>query len=253
MQKIFELEFIYNSSWKNLIFTGGSCLRFCYDLNRLSEDLDFDFFKKNFSQRPETEKLSSALAGFFKTNYNFRNLDISKKKERIYLKFPVLQKLGLASLQESNKLYLKIEFPRKPSLSGKIVFHTITRRQFVILLKAYDLSSLMAGKINAILKRVWFKGKGDVIDIKGRDFFDLIWFLERSVLPNWKRIDKDLGIKTTSSLFFRLEEKIKKMVTPQKLEYDLINLIENQKFVKNFCQNYFKIFTNYKNIYLKKY
>ena len=37
------LSFIYNDKkYKSMIFIGGSCLRTCFDLPRLSEDLDFD-------------------------------------------------------------------------------------------------------------------------------------------------------------------------------------------------------------------
>jgi len=43
----YVLDFLYNSSYgENLIFTGGSALRICYGLNRLSEDLDKDMVKK---------------------------------------------------------------------------------------------------------------------------------------------------------------------------------------------------------------
>ncbi|MEW6103904.1 MAG: nucleotidyl transferase AbiEii/AbiGii toxin family protein [bacterium] len=41
--QLYILDFVYNRSYgKELIFTGGSCLRFCFGLNRVSEDLDFD-------------------------------------------------------------------------------------------------------------------------------------------------------------------------------------------------------------------
>ena len=37
------LSYLYNSpDFKKLVFKGGSCLRICFSLPRLSEDLDFD-------------------------------------------------------------------------------------------------------------------------------------------------------------------------------------------------------------------
>jgi len=40
------LNLIYNhKDFKKLVFKGGSCLRVCYVLPRLSEDLDFDYDK----------------------------------------------------------------------------------------------------------------------------------------------------------------------------------------------------------------
>lgn len=42
----FVLDFIYNSEFKDLIFYGGSCLRILYDLPRMSEDLDFETYRR---------------------------------------------------------------------------------------------------------------------------------------------------------------------------------------------------------------
>jgi predicted nucleotidyltransferase component of viral defense system len=56
------LNLIYNHpKFKRLVFKGGSCLRICYRLPRLSEDLDFDYGKKQFSGRllPDLEKYLS--------------------------------------------------------------------------------------------------------------------------------------------------------------------------------------------------
>ena len=45
------LEFIYsNRKYKRFIFTGGSCLRICFNAPRLSEDLDFDLDKKEWEK-----------------------------------------------------------------------------------------------------------------------------------------------------------------------------------------------------------
>ncbi|MBU0579152.1 nucleotidyl transferase AbiEii/AbiGii toxin family protein [Patescibacteria group bacterium] len=39
----YVLNYVYNSAYaEQLLFKGGTCLRFCFDLPRLSEDLDFD-------------------------------------------------------------------------------------------------------------------------------------------------------------------------------------------------------------------
>ncbi len=49
---IYILNFIYNDSqYKNLIFTGGTCLRKIYGLSRLSEDLDFDYMHDGSTRR----------------------------------------------------------------------------------------------------------------------------------------------------------------------------------------------------------
>ena len=46
--QIYTLNFVYTSVYADkFLFKGGTCLRFCFDLPRLSEDLDFDI--KDFS------------------------------------------------------------------------------------------------------------------------------------------------------------------------------------------------------------
>ena len=56
------LSIIYNSYYKDLIFYGGSCLRKIYNLNRLSEDLDFETTKP-----VDLDDLKNTLLNYFKT------------------------------------------------------------------------------------------------------------------------------------------------------------------------------------------
>ena len=49
--------------------------------------------------------------------------------------------------------------------------------------KLYDLGSLFAGKLHAVLCRGW-KSR-----VKGRDFYDLIWYVGRKTVPNLTHLD----------------------------------------------------------------
>ncbi|MBI4991081.1 nucleotidyl transferase AbiEii/AbiGii toxin family protein, partial [Candidatus Gottesmanbacteria bacterium] len=103
------LSLIYNHPhFKNLVFKGGSCLRICYNLPRLSEDLDFDYAKKQFPNGP-LPGLEKYLSYEIKSKY-FPALETKiQSTVRLYLKFPLLHKLGLSEKSESDKLYVKIE------------------------------------------------------------------------------------------------------------------------------------------------
>ncbi len=80
------LQFIYNNpNYKQLVFTGGSCLRICYDAPRLSEDLDFDLLSKDY-QKLKLEKLAKDLERFFLKNYLLKIAVKCQGKTRIYLK-----------------------------------------------------------------------------------------------------------------------------------------------------------------------
>ena len=60
--QVYVLYFIYTSKnyGKNLIFTGGTCLRHFYNLERLSEDVDFDYLREF-----ESQELLDDLKDFF--------------------------------------------------------------------------------------------------------------------------------------------------------------------------------------------
>ena len=243
--QLLTLEFIYNKEWANLIFKGGSCLRICFGLNRLSEDLDFDY-EKDFS----LVDFFNDLINYFQRDLDFQKLEFRKAKERLYLKFPVLRQLGLVTGAESDKLYIKIELSQTEKGNFKTELQPIFTKGVNFLLKRYDLPTLMAGKINALLSRVWFKGKASDITVKGRDYYDLLWYMEKKVEPNYDCIRYKGKNISSSATWQKIEEKVSR-IEPKHLEYDLLNLIESPGFVKNFSRNYKTLFTQLLNYYIK--
>lgn len=239
------LNLLYNHrAYKKLAFKGGSCLRICYDLSRLSEDLDFDYNKEQFKD-DFLEQVEVYLSHEIKNKY-FSNLETKVQSTiRLYLKFPILYHLGIAQKPESDKLYLKIETSEEISPDANFELTPVSKFGFNFIAYHYDLPSLMAGKIHATLERLWFKGKKQEVDIKGRDFYDLFWYFKRGVKPNWKMLKKNTDIKDEKELRAILRERIKKVVTPQKLIYDLQNFIPDRKFVSDFSKNYPEIIRKY--------
>jgi len=239
------LYLIYNEKkTKNLIFKGGSCLRIIYDLSRLSEDLDFDYHEKELGKKI-LPKLEMFLKKEIKRKY-YKNLETKIQSDiRIYLKFSVLRNLGLSNISETDKLLVKIEVSNKVNPYAGLILTPISRFGFNFIIRSYDLPSLMTGKINAFLYRIWYKGKENEIDIKGRDFYDLFWFLQKKIEPNWKMLEKMTGIKNKEELKNILKKRIEKIVTPQKLAYDLGNFISDSQFVQDFSKNYLAIMNKY--------
>ena len=239
------LNFIYNSDkYSKFIFTGGSCLQICYGLPRLSEDLDFDLEKKDY-QKLDLEKMGAEITEYFKKRFLF---DIKYKVQgntRLYLKFDVLKKLGLLYGEGSGLLYVKIE----PALTMFDKFQEepipISNYGFNFVARSYTLSFLMASKIIAILKRKWFKGEENEVNIKGRDFYDLYWYLEKNVKPDMGALKALLGISSEKELKKKLWEKIEKDVDEKKLAYDLQNFFSEQNYITEFCKNYKKIIKKY--------
>ena len=238
--QVYILNYIYTDDKysKELIFTGGTCLRQIYGLPRLSEDLDFDY-----NQEVNSRELAHNLLKYFRVKYKFDDVSISLKQNgrQILIKFPVLRKLDLAQQDESDLLYLKIDLQKNPSdiYSTEISSKNIMNFNFVAL--HYDLASLMAGKVIAVLTRERFAGKENREVIKGRDYYDLLWFLKQTVNPNLERISDTLGEKVTGKkLKNMLDKKIEELGNKYKSDFeaDLIPLIENPDIVPVYINNY---------------
>lgn len=142
------LDFIYNSSFNHLIFTGGTCLRKVYGLNRLSEDLDFDFSKSG----------SFDIADFAKKAGEFFKVEtkISGNEQTVFLKFP-------------NDIFVRCDFSQSDYTSKDVQKSLIfaDNRQFFV--NAYTLPVLFANKAAAFLTRNFFKGKFQKVPFKGRE------------------------------------------------------------------------------------
>lgn len=239
------LNFIYNSSkYKNFIFTGGSCLRICYGLPRLSEDLDFDLLPKEI-KKLDLKKMGEELTAYFKNDFL---MDLSYRCQgttRLYMKFPILKELGLSYGENSDYLYVKIEPTACQFKKFETELTPVSSAGFNLLVNNYNLKFLMTGKIAAILEREWFKGKNNEVNIKGRDYYDLYWYLNKDIKPDFSFLAEKFSIGTDKKLKQALWEKIDKEVDAAKLSHDLKNFFSDQPFITNFCRNYKKIIKKY--------
>ncbi|MGB9722066.1 MAG: nucleotidyl transferase AbiEii/AbiGii toxin family protein [bacterium] len=232
--QILTLSFFYShNEYRSLIFYGGSALRHCYELPRLSEDLDFVDIGKKISLK----ELTNDLVNFFEKKHR---LPVTSKiqKFRTILKFPILHSLNLAKPSESDFLFLKIEvyitfdFCKRYRIEIKPVF----KFGESMLVRSFDLPTLMATKIRAILYRKWERTtrNGKVLaTVKGRDYYDLMWYLKQGIEPNINCIE---GIKDRKELYKRLLEIVRK-VDKASIRYDLESLVEDYAFVKTFSEN----------------
>ncbi len=233
--QILILSYIYSKKpYNELFFYGGTCLSHCYNLPRLSEDLDFVDVKKEV----KIEDISKDIASFLEKEANLP-LKLKVHNFHIYFKFPILKELGLVKNKaESDYLFVKVEIFSDFNFceSFQEEFKTIFKYNHSVLVKTFDLPTLMATKIRAVLYRRWEKtGKDgkDLATVKGRDFFDLMWFLQMGVKPNLKCIEKvETKKELKEKLLGRVEEIDKKSI-----DYDLKNFIANTEFVYSLSEN----------------
>lgn len=162
-------------AFERTAFVGGSALRFLYGLRRYSEALDFSLeHAKGYSFPPLLDQVESDLAnaGFDVTIHPREGEPV----DSAFVRLPgLLYEAGL-SPHRTEKLSVKIEIDTCPP-AGATTKTTLINRHFVVVLLHYDIPSLMAGKLHALLSRPY---------TKGRDIYDLLWYLSRpdSANPN---------------------------------------------------------------------
>ncbi len=92
---------------------------------------------------------------------------------REYLQARILHTLQRnGAMHQSQVLAVRIEVDTNPP-AGAVLETSIVRRYVVLQLQHHDKSSLLAGKIHAVLQRRY---------VKGRDLYDLMWYLSD---PEW--------------------------------------------------------------------
>ena len=155
-------------------FHGGTALRFLYDMARFSEDLDFTL---HGPWRPtDFAKILDKIGnGFEAEGYEVQvKIGAEKTVASAFIKFPgLLHEAGLSPRREQI-FSVKIELDTRPP--GHITHaSTLVRRHVMLNLYHHDKASLLAGKIHALLARPY---------VKGRDLYDLLWYLSD---PSWPR------------------------------------------------------------------
>ena len=155
-----------------LAFHGGTALRFLYRIPRYSEDLDFAL-ERGRDQYDFRAYLRAVQSGFEAEGYA-TTIRVSDQKavHSAFVRFPGLPyELGL-SPHRTKALAVKIEVDTNPP-TGAVLTTTVIRRHVVLQIQHHDRASLFAGKLHAILQRPY---------TKGRDLYDLLWYLSD---PEW--------------------------------------------------------------------
>ena len=234
------LDFIYSHpKYSQMVFYGGSCLRHCFDLPRLSEDLDFVDLKKDI----KLADLATDLENYFKKNTDLE-MKTKVQPSRVQLRFSILKELGLAGFSESDVLYLKLEVFKYFDFCSNYEINIMPIFKFnrSVIMKTFDLATMMATKIGAVMNRKWekiAKGGEPLAKVKGRDYFDLVWYLSKNIKPNLKCLmDEESAVGFKEKLLAVIMK-----VDGKSIEYDLSPLMEDSGFVKGLAKNIKDILT----------
>lgn len=161
--------------FKQASFQGGTCLRIFHGLGRFSEDMDFalDAPDRRFGLAPYLDRIREELAVF---EYQIEIDDRSEAGGPIQQDFVKddsvgkLLRLGYRpKTGPVRKLRIKLEVDANPP-SGASFDMPVLDYPFPSAVRVFDLPSLFAGKIYALLCRKY---------LKGRDWYDFIWYTAR--------------------------------------------------------------------------
>jgi predicted nucleotidyltransferase component of viral defense system len=195
VQEIILLGFWRGGFFEHAAFYGGTTLRIFsldapHDSIRLEHmlsylELELSAWGFSFESEPQLKQGKRAIeSAFVKGNTRINLLNIEAPDE-ISQNFPANQKISV-------KLELDTNPP--PFAKTEVKTHLMPTPYQVRL---YDLPSLFAGKLHAILFR---DSKNRV---KGRDFYDLIWFVARRTpvnLPHLEARIRQSGDPTINNL-----------------------------------------------------
>jgi len=211
-------------AFNNVAFVGGTALRVLFGSRRFSEDLDFSLI---LGKGYDFEKTAAKLKRYFELN----NLPaeckpkIDKTVHSAFIKFPgLLKELGLGAF-EAQKLSIKLEIDTNPPKGWRLAAATLNKT-YIFRVTHFDLPSLFATKLHACFFRKY---------TKGRDFYDLVWYLGKKVKPNIRLLNnavsqtegKNPGITEAALKDFMLE-KLAKVDFPAAIK-DVRRFVEDEK------------------------
>lgn len=220
--------------FKNLAFVGGTALRMIYDLPRFSEGLDFSLINKKgfkFGALLKTIKKELELNGY--------SVEETRGKDKVvlneFIRFKgLLFELGL-SPQKGEKLFIRLEIDSTPPEGYKPEV-ILVNKNFLFKVRCYKPASLFASKLHAVLFRKYEKG---------RDYYDLLWFLTRGIPINYELLSnaaaqtekekRQLDAKITKGL---LLAKISK-TNFRRMLHDVKPFLEKKEETEYFTKDHF--------------
>lgn len=179
-----------------MAFIGGTCLRLVHGINRFSEVLDFDC--KNLDHTRFLQLTDNLLTYLEKSGYKVDAKDKESEKLTAFRRsiyFPeLLYSMHLSGYREQRFL-LKVE-TQDQEIEYPLETVFLNRCGFLFPLKVAPISVLCAMKVMAVLNRG-----------KGRDFYDLMFLLQRTE-PDYGFLEQKSDIGNKAQLVTELIKKI---------------------------------------------
>ena len=248
--QFYVLDFIYHHpEYNKWIMYGGSALRICYDLDRMSVDLDFEVSNDVDSDflNELREEVKKHFLKVYGADSEFLRVTVTNNRG-IKLKFNVGSLIpGFSSEWVDVKIDIN-HFPAPANVTTERIPQNHGQLSFVI--RTYNLSSLMASKIAAIFLR-GTRGIGKAVyEEKGRDIYDLLWYMSKKIVPDLDYLKaKNVNeAKDYRTLFTKLAVKMNS-VSEENLKNDLTPLFLDPRYITNWLTSWRDTFFRLRDTY----
>lgn len=181
MQEIALAALARTNFFRQAAFQGGTCLRILYGLSRFSEDLDFIVLNTvhPFEWKPFLEKMQFEFEtyGLHLEIQDRSTVDNAVKKA--FIKEDSFGKLLTLmyprSVSDIQKIQIKLEIDTNPPLGSQVEVKYVDF-PYPFSVTVQEPATLFAGKCHAMLCREY---------VKGRDWFDFIWYVSQKTPINY--------------------------------------------------------------------
>ncbi len=214
--------------FEHAAFYGGTALRIVHGLDRFSEDLDFtlirpdaDFLWERFlpGVQSELEALgfSVSLARKEKSRRSGMQSAFLKTDTRAYLLSVTSTTAYVDSIAPGSTLRIRLELDVTPPMMCRTEMRYLFQ-PIPFAIRCCVPSTLFAGKMHAVLCRGWRNR------VKGRDWYDFLWFVANNVPLDLEQLDARLRASghreimeelTPDEVLLRLRERIEDISVEQ--------------------------------------
>lgn len=174
--------------FKCAMFQGGTCLRIVHGLQRFSEDLDFilNAPDEKFKWQPYLTAIKTEFEAF---GLSLSVIDRAKASDMVTKAFLKKSSFGKVlhlnyerNRSDTQHITIKLEIDTNPPMGSASETHVLDY-PYPFPVVTQDLPSLFSGKCHALLCRK---------HIKGRDWFDFIWCIQKQTQPNYPLLKNSL-------------------------------------------------------------
>lgn len=175
--------------FKHALFQGGTCLRVFHGLGRFSEDLDFLLRVPNGAFRLDDHLtlIADELRAFgYAPEITARGAADAVVRKAFIKDESIGALIDLRHRDPDGpgrKIRVKLQVDTNPPAGGGATLHHLDF-PFVSAVACQDLPSLFAGKAHALLCRA---------HVKGRDWYDFLWYTGRGVPLNTRFLESALA------------------------------------------------------------